>query len=558
MVIVSTALVVVALGAGTASAAPPSVDFGLSPATARVGATVTFTASASGADGATIAALDWSFGDGASGSGVVAGHAYASAGTRTATLTATDSNGETASASHTVRIVGDPVAAFSFSPAVPNIDATVSFDGGGSNDPGGGIASYAWSFGDGATATGQSPSHAYATSGDKAVTLTITAALDGRAGSVTRTVHVNVVPKASFVFAGVNAPAGQDPFTPVLGQQVAFSAQASSDLDGAIASYAWDLGTGSFGGPTAVPWLLTTFPAAGPKVIRLKVTDNGGATATAQTTFRVNTPPVAGFDVAPAAPLTGATVSFTSTASDPDGVADLAATSWDLNGDGTYGDATGPSAKAMFLTAGTYTVGEKVTDKGGAATIATRQLSVSGPPAAPPAETGSDGGTPPTVVPSPGAPVILGFTSGGSGGGSGPSAVAAQSGATSRSRATALLALRGVRVQLAGSVTGARTTITRLTVVGPVGALVVVRCAGAGCPARAVRRHLGSSGRIRIATLRRTLRAGAKVVVSVAKAGYATRRITLTMRAGRAPARAEACLAPGADGGKAKAGACPS
>ncbi|HWI73086.1 MAG TPA: PKD domain-containing protein, partial [Baekduia sp.] len=171
----ATALAALTLGSATAQAAPPSVDFAASPGTARIGATVSFTASASGNDGATITALDWNFGDGTGASGAAASHAYNNAGNRTVTLTATDSNGEQASAQHTVRIVGNPVAAFGWSPATPNVDASVAFDASASDDPGGAIASYAWSFGDGTTGAGQHPSHSYATSGDKSVTLTITA-----------------------------------------------------------------------------------------------------------------------------------------------------------------------------------------------------------------------------------------------------------------------------------------------------------------------------------------------------------------------------------------------
>jgi PKD repeat protein len=545
-----------ALGAtaGVASAAPPSVDFDVSPPTARVGATVGFHGSAHGADGAGIASVGWDFGDGTgTGGDLTVAHAYTSTGTRTVTLTATDVNGESASASRTVRVVGNPVAAFSFAPTVPNVDGSVAFDGRASDDPGGAIASYSWSFGDGTTAGGAQPSHAYATSGDKAVTLTVTAALDGRTDSVTRTVHVNVPPRASFVFAGVSAPSGQDPFTPVLGQQVAFSAQGSSDGDGRVVSWAWDLGAGTFGAPATVPWLLTTFAVAGPRTVRVRVTDDGGATATAQAAFRVNTRPVAGFDVAPSAPSTGATVALTSTASDADGAADLASTSWDLNGDGVFGDATGSTAQAVFLTAGTYRVGERVADKGGAAAVATRDVVVTGPPASGP----SDPSVP--VVSSPGGAVTVPFASGGGGSspaGRGPAAGAGATG-TKAKPAIVVRALRGVRVQLAGSVTGTRTKITKLVVLGPVGALVVVRCHGSGCPRKAVRRHFTAAGKLRLKALQRTFGAGAEVVVSVAKAGYATRRTTLTMRRGKAPRRVEACVVP-VPGGAPKAGACPS
>ena len=51
--------------------------------------------------------------------------------------------------------------------------SSCSFDATGSSDPDGTIASYSWTFGDGSTATGASPSHLYAASGNYSVVLTV-------------------------------------------------------------------------------------------------------------------------------------------------------------------------------------------------------------------------------------------------------------------------------------------------------------------------------------------------------------------------------------------------
>ena len=65
---------------------------------------------------------------------------------------------------------------------------TVQFDGSTSYDPGP-IVGYIWDFGDGATATGPSPSHTFTASGDHYVTLTVTDS-DGLTGSAQRLISV--------------------------------------------------------------------------------------------------------------------------------------------------------------------------------------------------------------------------------------------------------------------------------------------------------------------------------------------------------------------------------
>src|SRR5699024_2369283 len=64
-----------------------------------------------------------------------------------------------------------------------------AFDGAGSQDPDGSIASYEWDFGDGDTASGASAEHTYDAAGDYTVTLTVT---DDRGATDTTTRDVTV------------------------------------------------------------------------------------------------------------------------------------------------------------------------------------------------------------------------------------------------------------------------------------------------------------------------------------------------------------------------------
>jgi PKD repeat protein len=69
----------------------------------------------------------------------------------------------------------NPTALFTFSPASPKALDPVSFDGTGShsNNTGGYIIDYSWTFGDGGTGSGATPTHTYALPGSYTVMLTV-------------------------------------------------------------------------------------------------------------------------------------------------------------------------------------------------------------------------------------------------------------------------------------------------------------------------------------------------------------------------------------------------
>jgi serine protease len=131
----------------------------------------------------------WTFGDGGSASGSTASHTYANDGSYTVTLTVSDGT-DTGTDSQTVTVSASteenqaPTASFTSSCT----DLGCSFDGSGSSDSDGSIASYAWDFGDGNTASGSTASHTYAAGGTYTVTLTVTdddGATDSASQSVT-------------------------------------------------------------------------------------------------------------------------------------------------------------------------------------------------------------------------------------------------------------------------------------------------------------------------------------------------------------------------------------
>lgn len=91
-----------------------------------------------------------------------------------------------------------------------------------------------------------------------------------------------------------------------------------------------------------------------------------------------NAAPTAAFTVAPAAPQTGAAVTFTDTSTDSDGA--IATRAWDLDDDGAYDDGSGVTASRTFSAAGTFTARLRVTDDDSAAATTSRQVTVTGTP----------------------------------------------------------------------------------------------------------------------------------------------------------------------------------
>ncbi len=157
---------------------PPTADPN-GPYTGIVGSAVTFDGSGSSDSDGTIASYSWNFGDGNTGTGVSPSHTYTAAGSYTVFLTVTD-DGEATGTDTTTAII-DSIAGENVPPtADPNgpyagIDGSpVTFNGSGSSDSDGSIISYDWDFGDGATGTGVTPSHTYATGGTYDVSLTVT------------------------------------------------------------------------------------------------------------------------------------------------------------------------------------------------------------------------------------------------------------------------------------------------------------------------------------------------------------------------------------------------
>src|SRR5439155_2955 len=156
--------------------------------------------------------------------------------------------------------------------------------------------------------------------------------VNAKAGSYVYHCRVHADMSGTVVVSGAPVPAfSATPDAPFAGDEIAFDASASTDLDGTIARYEWDLdGNGTSETDTGTPPSASRAYTAGATLtIALRVTDSAGDSTTATRPLTItNAPPVA------ALTSTGtATVTFDgSGSSDPDGT--IAKFLWDLDGNG--------------------------------------------------------------------------------------------------------------------------------------------------------------------------------------------------------------------------------
>jgi PKD repeat protein len=252
----------------------PTAAFTYSPSAPMTKSDVTFDASLSSDADGSIASYAWNFGDGSSGSGVLAKHSYSNDGSYTATLTVTDDRGLSASLSKTITVAlaPSPTAAFAVSPSSPKVNDQVFFNAGLSTAaPGRSIVSYKWDYGSGRQDSGVLVWQIYTQPGDYTVVLTVTDDA-GRTGSTTKTVTVGG--------AGITAAFTITPTAPTNGTTVYFSAATSSATKG-ISSYAWDFGDGTTGSGVSTSHVFRCpgGPSTVPFVVQLTVKDSAGSSA---------------------------------------------------------------------------------------------------------------------------------------------------------------------------------------------------------------------------------------------------------------------------------------
>jgi PKD repeat protein len=328
----------------------PTANFAVTPAALNAQSPVTFDATAScgstdnnGACTTTskIVTYTWDFGDGGTGSGLIATRTFALQQTYSVALTVTNDKGASATTRKSVAIGAGlvPIPSFTFTPAVPRIGDTVFIDASASAAGAGHrIAAYRWTSSDGVTGTGITVSHAFATAGLYTVTLTVVDEV-GQSATLTKSIAVGTSttpPTATFTFS---------PTAPGINQSVFFNASQSLAASGhTLVGYAWDFGDGNTAsGVTATH----AYSRSGTFSVILVVTDDAGQKATSSTTpvvvANTSSQIVAAFVFSPTDPAVGQTVNFDSTPSSTSPAFSITGYAWDF-GDGTTCGNTGSLA----------------------------------------------------------------------------------------------------------------------------------------------------------------------------------------------------------------------
>lgn len=275
---------------------PPTASLSV-PGVAVVNQPVTLDAGGSSDPDGSITKYEWDFnGDGTydqTTTTSTVSHSFSALGQVTVGVRVTDDGVPTPATATTtaklnVVLAPNPGTVTASLPNTVSLNRTVTFTDTGANDPnaGGSITKYEWDLdGDGTyetnTGTTSSASRSYSTNGTRTVRVRVTGSAGATAVATYNLVAADQLPSVALSVT---------PNPATVGQPVTLSAAGSSDPDGTVVAYDWDLdGNGSYETPGgASPTYTYSYPNVGSIIVGVRVTDNDGGRSTRTTTLQVN------------------------------------------------------------------------------------------------------------------------------------------------------------------------------------------------------------------------------------------------------------------------------
>jgi PKD repeat protein len=268
----------------------------VSPNPADPGAVVTLDGSQSvGGDiGNEIARYEWDFGDGTTDETLAlepsVTHTYVR-GVYSPSMTIVNGAGTPLDGKTAELFVGrPPVAALSTPSGILRPGVAYGFDASASSSPdvglGGRIVRYDWDWGDGTTSlnAGATPTHAFRSDALPQVRVTVVDDLGLETTASAAVTVLNQLPLVQLIAT---------PATVQVGEPLRLDATGTSDPDGTIAEYRWDLdANGTFERSTGTTSSVTTggYPNPGPIVLRVKAIDDSGGSSVKSITVTVARP----------------------------------------------------------------------------------------------------------------------------------------------------------------------------------------------------------------------------------------------------------------------------
>jgi len=262
--------------------APPIALLSAAETSTIVGKPISFGAQGSADSDGTIVRFDWDFGDGIQlqrTTSAPVSHTFQSAGRKTVRLSLTDDRAATSTATQEiqVRLNAPPVASIAVS-GVREAQSELGFLPTGSADSDGAIALYQWDFGDGTpveqTTAPSRVTHTYAAPGRYSAKLTVVDN-DGATHLAELVLDVAAQPPPN---ATPSALVAANLSGPVTGQEIVFNPSGSTDSDGTIILFSWNLGDGTTGSSTTPDVQRHRYSTPGTYSVELVVQDNRGGT----------------------------------------------------------------------------------------------------------------------------------------------------------------------------------------------------------------------------------------------------------------------------------------